>query len=128
MPKLTNYQRDAIAVLRARLDPSHPGFTAVAGVRAALEYEPGGLHDNAGLYIQSWVLPLLDLIENGPSFHGEERYVAQDAGRVVAAKRAADEAAAQARVRRLAEQHEAICSASASHDPADLPMSVGGAS
>ena len=97
MPKLTNYQRNAIAVLRARLDPSHPGFNGAKCVRDALKCEPP--YDNAGLYIRSWVLPLLDLIEHGPSYNGEADYVAHDAARAVIAKRKADEAAAQARVR-----------------------------
>jgi hypothetical protein len=109
MPKLTQYQRDAIDLMRARLDPSHPGFTGAECVRDALSCAPP--YDNAGLYIRSWVLPLLDLIENGESYRGEAQSVAFDAARANAAKRNAELVAASSRARAEAAQrdYEDIC-------------------
>jgi hypothetical protein len=81
MAKITQYQQDAIDVLRARLDVNHPFFCATAEVARALK--------DARIYIDSWVLPLLDVIEGG-SFYGHREYVARDAASArIALRRAA---------------------------------------
>lgn len=53
---LTKHQLDALLVLRARLDVRHPGYRGNAAVTAALG-------NAAGPYIDTWVLPLLDIID-----------------------------------------------------------------
>jgi hypothetical protein len=69
---LTQYQRDAIAVLRARLDTTDPGFSASEFVRDAfIKAEP---------YLRSWVLPLLDVIAGADSYSRQS--VARDAARI----------------------------------------------
>jgi hypothetical protein len=62
MPKLAQYQKDALDVLRARLNVLDPGFRGSHVVREGLT--------NAGTYIDSYVLPLLDLLEHGPATWG----------------------------------------------------------
>ena len=53
---LTKHQLDALLVLRARLDVRHPGYAGSDEITAARG-------DDAGSYIDTWVLPLLDIIE-----------------------------------------------------------------
>lgn len=81
MAKLNKFQQNCVDVLRARLNPAHPGFRGSVEVRAALE-------GPAGLYFYSWVRPLVEAIEHGPEWHGMERSVAQDAA---LARRALDQ-------------------------------------
>jgi hypothetical protein len=57
MPKYAQYQQDALEVIRARLDPAHPGFTGSGPLVDALR--------EAGPYLSSWVLPLVDLLLEG---------------------------------------------------------------
>lgn len=78
MPKLTDYQRDALLMLRARLDPTHPGFSASEEVRKALA--PDGIDNGVALYIRSWVLPLLDVVAGEDDWYREA--VGRDAARV----------------------------------------------
>jgi hypothetical protein len=68
---LTKTQRDALELLRVRLDPTSPAFRGSDEVREALE--------QARLYVNSWVLPLIDLAMNGESFYGEAGSVGNDA-------------------------------------------------
>jgi hypothetical protein len=89
-----NYKMLAVAALRAKLDVTHPGFSGDEQIRAAFTPEisraPGRLQfpskqqlkDSAvwavaGLYIRSWVLPLLDVLDGD----AEMRDYAMDEGR-----------------------------------------------
>jgi len=67
--KLTTYQTDALLVLRARLDPTHPGFNASDDIADALNV--------ARYYLDSWVFPYLDVIAGENKYSRE--YLAQDA-------------------------------------------------
>jgi len=68
---LTKAQADALVLLRARLDWRSPAFRASDEVRKALE--------EARIYMDSWVFPLIEFIENGEQFHGHREYVMRDA-------------------------------------------------
>lgn len=72
-PGLKQYQRDALTVLRARLDPTDPGFNASDEVRKALEI--------ARLYLGSHVLPLIDVTAGG-GYYNQRNYVAREANYV----------------------------------------------
>jgi len=54
------YLQDALLVLQAKLDPDHPGFTADKSVREALR--------SIRPYLQTWVLPLVEVAQ------GEHRW------------------------------------------------------
>jgi len=70
---LTQYQRDALTVLRARLDATDPAFSVSEQVRDAfVQAEP---------YLRSWVLPLLDVIA-GAGYSNQRQEVARDAMRI----------------------------------------------
>ena len=68
---LTKAQADALVLLRARLDWRSPAFRASDEAREALEA--------ARLYLDSWVLPLIDFIENGAEYYGHREHVTRDA-------------------------------------------------
>ncbi|HZT03726.1 MAG TPA: hypothetical protein VFA39_15825 [Steroidobacteraceae bacterium] len=78
-PGLRQYQRDALTMLRARLDPTAIGFDASEPVRAALQ------HEAVATYFRAWVLPLVDLAA-GSGYRGQRNDVAYDAN-VVRGKR-----------------------------------------
>jgi hypothetical protein len=50
---MPQYRRDALTLIRSRLDTSDPGFNGSADIRAAL--------DDARSYLQAWVFPMIDL-------------------------------------------------------------------
>ena len=54
--KLPQYQRDALLVLRTRLDPNNPANTASEEIKAHLKAIGG--------WLDSWVIPALDSIES----------------------------------------------------------------
>src|SRR4029078_1495439 len=87
---LTRVQAAAVAALRAKLDVNHPGFTGSDTIRAAFtprisqakgalmfptwqELQDSAVWAVAGLYIHSWVLPLLDAIDGGGSQDPRDR-------------------------------------------------------
>jgi hypothetical protein len=63
MANLTQYQRQALELVRARIDHRHPGFTGDETIGAALE--------SMRLYLDSWVYPLLECAMNGELWHGQ---------------------------------------------------------
>lgn len=83
---LTKFQKAALEVLKARLDTSDPGHRAAREVSQAFD-------GPARAYLQTWILPLLDAILNGPERAGsdywQERAVASDHAAVAHAREAA---------------------------------------
>jgi hypothetical protein len=78
---LTQQQAAALLVIRARLDPSHPGFSASDEVRAHLEGCRG--------YLEAWVLSYIDFLE-GSSWHGRAAHIKAEADRIRARAAAAE--------------------------------------
>lgn len=72
---LTQTQHAALTMIRARLDARHPGHWSIDPVRAALS-------GPCRPYLESWVLPLLDMIQYGEQWHDQARGVKEDAARV----------------------------------------------
>lgn len=68
---LTKTQRNAIELLRARMDPKHPMFSGDDRVVAAL-------HGDAKLYFDTYVIPVLDFLLKGEEFHGQAAYINRD--------------------------------------------------
>jgi len=69
---LKQYQRDALTVLRARIDPNDSGFVGTDEVRAAIRA--------IGPYLTD-TLSLIDVAAGG-GYYGQREYVARDAARV----------------------------------------------
>jgi hypothetical protein len=63
MANLTQYQRQCLELVRAKIDPRHPGFTGDEKVSAAFE--------SARIYLDAWVYPLLECAMNGEQWHGQ---------------------------------------------------------
>jgi len=76
MSKLMQYQRDALEVLRARLDPRDAAFRGTEDIRAKLLA--------IGPYLDD-TIQLLEVIAEG-GFHGQREYVARHAHTVRAAR------------------------------------------
>lgn len=66
---LTKTQRRALELVRMRLDPKHPRFTASAEVAAALR--------SIAPYLHTWVLPLVDY-SLGSGYHGQVDEIRRD--------------------------------------------------
>lgn len=74
-PGLTKAQRDALLILRHRLDPKSVAFHGGTNVREGLE------RANKEFYIDTWVMRLIDFIE-GVEDSVFPSYIADDAKRV----------------------------------------------
>jgi len=62
--KHPKYIVDALTVLRARLDVRDPGHSSSSEVCEALA--------RVSFYIDTWVLPLIDVIEGADSFNAQQ--------------------------------------------------------
>jgi hypothetical protein len=71
--RLTHQQANALLILRAKLDPTHAGFTATMEIRRALE--------TMRPYLDSYVIPMIDFLE-GNGWHGQARDIQQQADRI----------------------------------------------
>lgn len=78
MTRLTKRQQNALKVLRAKLTHDDPGNFATDEVKASLY--------KIRLYLDSWVLPLIDEIE-GKSFREHHIYIERDLARVELARK-----------------------------------------
>lgn len=67
---LTKAQVHALKQAISKLDVNHPQFRGAAHVRASLS--PHYATDNAGIYVHSWVIPLLEAVLNGESRDGSK--------------------------------------------------------
>lgn len=71
MAKLTRAQREALELVRMRIDPKHPLFSGSAKVAALLG------DDNLRAYLSTWVIPYVEFcLTGGDSFMRRE--VSQD--------------------------------------------------
>ena len=68
MPKLTQYQRDALLVLRTRLDPNCPENHATDEVKAHLRA--------LGPWLSSWVLPAVECVDSSADY--SQRWLRED--------------------------------------------------
>jgi hypothetical protein len=65
-------QQAAIELLRSRLDPKHPMFTATKEIAAAL-----GSQD-VRCYFDTWVIPLVEFLRDGPAYYGQADEIKRD--------------------------------------------------
>jgi hypothetical protein len=70
LKNLTKGQATALALLRSRLDPRNPMFSADTVVRDALT--------SIRPYLDSWVLPLIEFAAEGEQWHGQAEGIARD--------------------------------------------------
>lgn len=75
MNSLSEQQSQALQILRARIDPEHPGFAGSEQVKESLS----GPHMR--LYIESWLLPLIDAVEE-KTYPSQAHYIEADAKKV----------------------------------------------
>lgn len=77
---LSKTQTMAIELVRSRVDPAHPMFSADDAVAAGLTaMRP---------FLDSWVWPLLDYVLTGETYCGQAAYIRQDYASRRAAARA----------------------------------------
>jgi hypothetical protein len=62
---LTQFQIDCLVILEAKLDAFHPGFRGDERMKKALG-------EDARIYIDTWVLPLIEAILYGELWHGQK--------------------------------------------------------
>jgi hypothetical protein len=79
--KLAQYQQDALDLLRARLDPDDPGHAASAEVTQHLR--------EMDVYLDSWVLSLIDVIAGKQDYYGQRDGIAAEARHVRARRKRA---------------------------------------
>jgi hypothetical protein len=81
--KLTQYQKDALTLLRSYLDTDDPAFRGSDKIHEAFGRDATGTPGVAHLYIQTWVLPLLDVIAGESSYHRQRDDVARNAAETI---------------------------------------------